>query len=217
MMKKLLYKEMKLSANPLSYWFIAFSAMTMIPRYPILVGSFFICLGIFHTYQQIREYDDITYTVMLPVKKQDVVKAKYLFVLVIELTAFILCTLLTIIRMKVLGNAAPYAANQLMNANAAYLGYVIIVFAAFNGIFLAGFFKTAYKIGKPFIIFCAASFIIIAIGEILHHIPGLESLNAPSSLSIPQATVLAVGIIVFMLGTWVSYQKAIKDFEAIDL
>ena len=59
-MKKLLYKEMKLSANPLSYWFIGFSAMTMIPRYPILVGSSFICLGIFHTYQQIREYDDIT-------------------------------------------------------------------------------------------------------------------------------------------------------------
>ena len=58
-MKKLLYKEMKLSANPLSYWFIAFSVMTMIPRYPILVGSFFICLGIFYTYQQIREYDDM--------------------------------------------------------------------------------------------------------------------------------------------------------------
>ena len=115
-MKKLLYKEMKLSANPLSYWFIGFSAMTMIPRYPILVGSFFICLGIFHTYQQIREYDDITYTVMLPVKKQDVVTAKYLFVLLIESMAFILCALLTIVRMKTLGNAAPYVTNQLMNA-----------------------------------------------------------------------------------------------------
>ena len=80
-MKKLLYKEMKLSANSLSYWFIAFSAMTMIPRYPILVGSFFICLGIFYTYQQIREYEDITSTVMLPVKKNDVVTSKYQFVL----------------------------------------------------------------------------------------------------------------------------------------
>lgn len=126
-MKKLFYKEMKLSANPLSYWFIIFSDVAMLPRYPILVGSFFICLGIFHTYQQIREYDDITYTVMLPVKKQDVVTAKYLFVLFIECTAFILCTLLTIIRMKVLGNSAPYVTNQLMNANAAYLGYVLIV------------------------------------------------------------------------------------------
>lgn len=95
-MKKLFYKEMKLSANPLTYLFIAFSAMTMIPSYPILVGSFFICLGIFHTYQQIREYDDVTYTVMLPVKKRDIVTAKYLFVLFIELTAFILCTLLNV-------------------------------------------------------------------------------------------------------------------------
>ena len=217
MMKELLYKEMKLSANPLSYWFIAFSTMTMIPGYPILVGSFFICLGIFYTYQQVREYDDITYTVMLPVKKQDVVTAKYLFVLFIECTAFILCTLLTIIRMKVLGNSAPYVTNQLMNANAAYLGYVLIVFAAFNSIFLAGFFKTAYRIGKPFILFCVVGFIIIIIGETLHHIPNLESLNDPASVSVPQVAILVIGIAVFMLCTWVSYQKAVKDFEEIDL
>ena len=216
-MKKLFYKEMKLSANPLSYWFITFSAMAMLPRYPILVGAFFICLGMFHTYQQIREYDDITYTVMLPVKKQDVVTAKYLFVLFIEGTAFILCTLLTIIRMKVLGNSAPYVTNQLMNANAAYLGYVLIVFAAFNSIFLAGFFKTAYQIGKPFILFCVVGFIIIIIGETLHHIPHLESLNDPSSVNAPQVAILVIGIAVFMLCTWVSYQKAVKDFEAIDL
>lgn len=216
-MKKLFYKEMKLSANPLTYWFIAFSAMTMIPNYPILVGSFFICLGIFHTYQQIREYDDVTYTVMLPVKKRDIVTAKYLFVLFIELTAFILCTLLTIIRMKILGTAVPYATNQLMNANMAYLGYTMIVFAVFNSIFLAGFFKTTYKIGKPFFIFCVVSFIIIIMGEILHHIPDLESLNNPSNLSMPQIVIFAIGIVVFMLCTWLSYQKAIKDFEGIDL
>ena len=216
-MKKLFYKEMKLSANPLTYWFIAFSAMTMIPSYPILVGSFFICLGIFHTYQQIREYDDVTYTVMLPVKKRDIVTAKYLFVLFIELTAFILCTLLTIIRMKILGTAVPYATNQLMNANMAYFGYTMIVFAVFNSIFLAGFFKTTYKIGKPFFIFCVVSFIIIIMGEILHHIPDLESLNNPSNLSMPQVVIFAIGIVVFMLCTWLSYQKAVKDFEGIDL
>lgn len=216
-MRKLLYKEMKLSANPLSYWFITFSAMTMIPRYPILVGSFFICLGIFYTYQQVREYDDITYTVMLPVRKKDVVSAKYLFVLFIELMAFVLCALLTIIRMKFLGNAAPYVTNPLMNANAAYLGYLLAVFASFNGIFLAGFFKTAYKIGKPFILFCVVGSIIIFMGEVLHHIPGLESLNDPANLSILQVAILAIGITVFMLCTWFSYKKALKDFEEINL
>ena len=216
-MRKLLYKEMKLTANPLSYWFIAFSTMTMIPGYPILVGSFFICLGIFYTYQQVRECDDITYTVMLPVKKQDVVTAKYLFVLLIELMAFVLCALLTIIRMKTLGNAAPYVTNQLMNANAAYLGYIMLVFATFNSIFLAGFFKTAYKIGKPFILFCVVGTIIILMGEVLHHIPGLESLNDPANLSIPQVVILLIGIVMFKLCTCFSYQKAIKDFERLDL
>ena len=216
-MRKLLYKEMKLSANPLSYWFIVFSAMTMIPRYPILVASFFICLGIFYTYQQVREYDDITYTVMLPVKKQDVVTAKYLFVLFIECIAFILCLFLTIIRMRFLGDAAPYVTNQLMNANAAYLGYIMLVFATFNSIFLAGFFKTTYKIGKPFILFCVVATVIIFMGEILHHIPGLESLNDSSNLNVPQIVILLFGVAMFKLCTWFSYQKAIKDFERIDL
>ena len=216
-MRKLLYKEMKLSANPLSYWFITFSAMTMIPRYPILVGSFFICLGIFYTYQQVRECDDITYTVMLPVRKQDVVTAKYLFVLLIELVAFVLCALLTIIRMKTLGDATPYVTNQLMNANAAYLGYIMLVFATFNSIFLAGFFKTTYKIGKPFILFCLVATVIIFMGEILHHIPGLESLNDSSNLNVPQIVILLFGVAMFKLCTWFSYQKAIKDFERIDL
>ena len=216
-MRKLLYKEMKLSANPLSYWFITFSAMTMIPRYPILVGSFFICLGIFYTYQQVRECDDITYTVMLPVRKQDVVTAKYLFVLFIECIAFILCLFLTIIRMRFLGDSAPYVTNQLMNANAAYLGYIMLVFATFNSVFLAGFFKTTYKIGKPFILFCAVATVIIFMGEILHHIPGLESLNDPANLSIPQVVILLIGIVMFKLCTWFSYQKAIKDFERLDL
>ena len=50
----------------------------MIPGYPILCGAFFVCLGIFYTYQQARECDDITYTVLLPVRKRDVVTAKYM-------------------------------------------------------------------------------------------------------------------------------------------
>lgn len=217
MIRKLFYKELKLTANPLSYWFIAFSFMTMIPSYPILIGSLFICLGILHTYKQIRECDDITYTIMLPVKKKDVITAKYLFVLFIEIMAFIICTVLTIVRMRVLGNAQVYTKNPLMNANVAYLGYVMIIFAAFNSIFVSGFFRTIYKIEKPFAIFCLASCIITVIGEVLHHIPGLESLNSPSKISMLQVGIFTIGIIMFFVCTWLSYQKSVKAFEELDL
>ncbi len=107
--------------------------------------------------------------------------------------------------------------NLMMNANTAYLGYVMLVFAVFNSIFLAGFFKTVYKIGKPFVLFCIAGFIIIIPGEALHRIPGLESLNAPSNLSIPQVGVFVIGAFLFMLCTLLSYQKSIENFEKIDL
>ena len=103
MMTKLLSKEMKLTASPLSYVFIAFAAMTMIPGYPILCGAFFVCLGIFYTYQQARECDDITYTVLLPVRKRDVVTAKFLFTVIIELISFAICVALTVIRMNAMG------------------------------------------------------------------------------------------------------------------
>ena len=78
-MNKLLKKELRLTAAPITYFFLAFALMTLIPGYPILVGGFFITLGIFYTFQMARESNDILYTALLPCKKQDVVRAKYAF------------------------------------------------------------------------------------------------------------------------------------------
>ena len=68
-MKKLLIKEIRLAASPLSFLFLAFSVMALIPGYPILVGSFFVCFGIFHSFQATRETNDILYSVLLPLSK----------------------------------------------------------------------------------------------------------------------------------------------------
>ena len=43
-MNVMLKKEMRLSALTLTYLFIGFGAMTMLPGYPILCGVFFITL-----------------------------------------------------------------------------------------------------------------------------------------------------------------------------
>lgn len=49
-MRKLLYKEVKLAASPLTFWFILSSLLTLVPGYPILVGTFFLTLGIFYSF-----------------------------------------------------------------------------------------------------------------------------------------------------------------------
>lgn len=217
-MKELLFKEMKLTASPLSYFFIAFSFMTFIPGYPILVGAFFVCMGIFYTFQFSREYNDTLYTALLPVRKSDVVKAKYLFCIGIQIISFIINIIITAIRLTAFKNSTVYIENPLMNANFAYLGYVLIIFTLFNFIFLTGFFKTAYYIGKPFVIYCIVTFIVVAIGEILHHIPGLELLNSTTSdgFSI-QIIVFIIGILIYIVGTYLSFIKSKKLFNTIDL
>lgn len=216
-MNKLLNKELRLTAMPITYFFLAFSLMTLIPGYPIALGGFFICLGIFYTFQTARECNDILYTALLPCKKRDVVSAKYAFVMLIELAGWTLSAALTAVRLTVLREAAVYAQNPMMNANFAYLGWLLIIFALFNSIFLGGFFRTAYKLGKPFIIFCIAGFAAVCVAEALHHIPGWEAMNSQTEGFGMQLIVLAAGILLYMVLTLASRRAAQESFERIDL
>lgn len=214
-MTKLLRKEFTLSASPLTYVFLAFTLMSFIPNYPPLVGAFFVCLGLFYTFQKTREENDVVFTVLLPVKKTDAVTAKYLFCLINEVIALLLIAAFIPVK-RVLCSAAPEVYTfSLMSTNLTALGFYALVFTTFNIIFLGGFFKTAYKIGKPFIIFCIVAFILVFLGEALHHIPGLENLNDYSLF--PSVIPCVIGLFVLSFGTLLSLNSAKKSFETIDL
>lgn len=214
----LLKKEMKLTAMFITYLFIAFGAMVFIPGYPVLVGFFFVCLGIFQTFQNGRECNDIFYTALLPVRKRDVVKAKYVFVMFIEMMTFLLAAVCTLIRMIFLSNSEAYLTNPLQNANLFLLGYIFVVFGIFNFIFLGGYFKTAYQIGKPFVVALIIIFIWVGITEALHHFPGLGILNTTGFESIGlQIAVLIAGLVICAILTLISYKQSQKNFEIIDL
>lgn len=217
-MIRLLKKEMRLSASVLTYLFIIFALIAFCPGYPILVGTFFACLGIFQSFQASREANDIVYTALLPVAKRDVVKAKYAFCIFIELCYFALTAAVTLIRMTALSDCAVYRNNALMNANLSYLGFVLLIFALFNAIFICGFFKTAYKFAKPFVEFIVAAFMTVGIGEALFHIPGLEPINAFGFEHIGlQLGIFAGCLVAYISATVFSMHKAIKRFENIDL
>ena len=217
-MNALLKKEMRLSALLLTYLFIGFAFMTMLPGYPILCGVFFINLGIFQSFQSAREANDIVFSALLPVAKRDVVKGKYQFSVMIELCGFALMAVLTLVRMTALSDAAVYRQNALMNANPFYLGCALVIFGVFNLIFLGGFFRTAYSLGKPFITYIIVNFLLIGIAEALHHFPGMEALNAFGFEHIGlQLSTLLAGAILYILLTVMSYNKACDNFDKIDL
>ena len=217
-MRNILLKEVRLSASPLSFLFILFGVMFFLPGYPILCGVFFVTLGIFQSYQNAREANDIVFSALLPIAKRDVVKAKYLFTCAIELCGILLMTIAVVFRMTLLSCAAVYRSNALMNANLFALGMAFIGFGLFNLIFVGGFFKTAYRFGRPFVGYTITVFLTICIAEALHHFPGLGFLNAFGTEHFAvQLLLLGIGAAFYLAVTVLSCKKACNHFEKIDL
>ena len=217
-MSNMLKKEMKLSASILSYLFIAFGFMTMIPGYPILLGAFFTTLGIFQTFQSMRENNDTVYSALLPVQKKDVVRGRYTFVIFIEMCSFAIMVIMTLLRMTAFADSAVYRANAMMNANLVFLGFALLIFGCFNSVFVGGFYKTAFYFGKPFVTHIIIAFIIVFIAEALHHVPGLEAVNAFGFEHIGlQLAFLIAGAAAFIILTVLSLKRSERNFEKIDL
>jgi hypothetical protein len=123
-----------------------------------------------------------------------------------------------LLRMTLLADAPVYRTNALMNANLFALAGALLIFGLFNLIFLGGFFKTAYNMGRPFIVFIIVVFLLIFALEALHHIPGLEAVNAFGFDRFGlQLALLLIGLAAFLVLTLLSYRAACRRFEKIDL
>lgn len=217
-MRNILLKEMRLSASLLSFLFIPFGLMFFLPGYPILCGVFFVTLGIFQSFQNAREANDMVFSALLPISKRDVVKGKYLFTCAIELCGILLMTIAVVFRMTLLSCVAVYRSNALMNANLFALGMAFIGFGLFNLIFVGGFFKTAYRFGRPFVGYTITVFLTICIAEALHHFPGLGFLNAFGTEHFAvQLLLLGIGAAFYLAVTVLSCKKACNHFEKTDL
>ncbi|MBQ9459850.1 MAG: ABC-2 transporter permease [Oscillospiraceae bacterium] len=217
-MKNLLIKDLRLATLPLSWFFLAASLLTLVPGYPILLGAFFLSLGLFQTFLNAREVNDVLYTALLPVKKSDVVAARYVLVCFFQLLAFALSAALTVVRMTVLSGSQVYIDNKLMNASPVFLGFLLLIFTAFNVIFVGGFFRSAYKIGIPFLFFGIAATVLVFAGEALHFIPGMAYLNAPAGERLGgQLLFLLACVVVYAAATFFSCRASQKCFEKIDL
>lgn len=215
MMKSLLYKEFRLVAHPMLYITLAFGAMLLIPAYPFYVIFFYGCLGLFFCFINGRENKDAFFTATLPIQKRDVVKARCLFAVAAQLAQILLS-----IPFVVLRGAVGLGANDAgIEANPAFFGFVLIMFAIFNAVFFISFYKTAYKAGTAFLLAIIPLCIFVAAAESIIHVPALSGYldtSAPEMM-IRQIPVLLLGILVYAGGMLLTYRCAAKRFEAVDL
>ncbi|MBR0135803.1 MAG: ABC-2 transporter permease [Clostridia bacterium] len=159
-MRNLLYKEFKLCMMPIVWAFMAFVLMLLIPNYLYLIPCFFICNAIFYVFQTGTVNNDLLYTVLLPVGKRDAVKARYLFVIIIQMIMLILYVVMIAIK-----NAVMPISNFGLDACPTLIGAALITFAVFNAVFLPEFYKTGVKAGRSFLLASIAIFVWITVCE----------------------------------------------------
>lgn len=208
-MKALLYKQLKLTAHPMTFLFLGCGAMLLIPNYPYTVAFFYITLGLFFMYLNGREQRDEKYTALLPVRKKDAVRCGIIFSAGIELMS-----LLSAAAFILVGNAIyPERTNlAAIDANAASLGMGFLAFSVFNLVFFISFYKTGYKVGLSFFKASSAVFAVVAADVALpFFIPWLDGRD------VKQYFFLAACAVIYALATFSALRISEKNYEKVDL
>jgi ABC-2 type transport system permease protein len=213
-MKDLLYKELKLAVHPSTYMFLCFSSFLLIPSWPYFVAFGYLFMGFMNTFFLGRTNQDIFFTASLPIRKKDVVRSRVLSMAIFEILQVAVAIPFAIL------NDMIYTRGNLagMNPNFAFFGFVLIMYAIFNIVVLPMFYKTAYKVGIPVLLGVIASTGFALAVEFAVHSPLLGFLNAQGAGHLDsQLPVLAAGIVIFCLVTWLSSRRAEGIFEKVDM
>lgn len=213
-MFNLLYKELRLAAHPNLFIFTALGGLVIVPAYPYGMVFLFGCLAPFITFMYGRETNDIYYTALLPVKKSDTVKAKFLLVILAQMTQLLITLPFAFLRVHLLpdGNVAG------IEANVAYYGFGFITYAVFNYIFLTYFFKSAHKVGNAFLLAIIPATLVVLVMEVIVHFPRFAWLDSvESSELVRQLPILLIGIVVYIFTNFLAYKVSVKRFERVDL
>ncbi len=212
-MKELLYKEFKLAIHPLYYIVPLLGALVLIPEWIYFLAlMYFFFITVPNVFSNAKAQNDIGFSVLMPVRKRDVVKARILAMTILELVQIIVTAAFCAINLSLFEHQ-----NFLLDANAAFIGFCFVMYAIFNIAFFPMFYKTAYKIGLPVIVGMTASVVFaVAVEAALLLIPAGRILDS-RQINIEQIVVLLLGMIIFGLVTYLAYRISARRFERIDL
>lgn len=213
-MFNLLYKELRLAAHPNLFIFTLLGVLVIVPAYPYGMVFIFGCLAPYITMMYGRETNDIYYSALLPVPKRDVVKAKCLLFVTAQITQVLISLPFAFLRVWILPDGNPAG----IEANVAYYGFGLIIYALFNFIFLTEFFKTAYKAGRAFLLAVIPAVVVMTVMEVLSHIPPFAWLDSVQTTDLlRQVPILCVGVVVYLIANISAYHIAARRFEVVDL
>ena len=214
-MKTLLYKQLRLACHPMTPVFCLSGIMLLIPNYPYSVAFFYVTLGLFFTFLNMREQKDIYYSALLPLRKRDTVRAAVAFTVLAELLSVVITALFCLLSAKL----QPGKDNAVgMDANLMLLGTGFVLYGVFNLVFFVCLYRSGYKVGAAYLKANLALWPMMFLAETLPHFPALMWLNRVDvRANLRQIPILLFGMAVFAVLTILAYRRSARLYERVDL
>ena len=213
---KLLKKEFVLCMHPTGYIMLLMSAFVLIPGYPYTVSCFYMGLAIYFICLTARENHDASYTLTLPVSREDAVRARILLCCGLELVQLVLMGLMILVKNAI--GAMPNPAG--LDAGIALIGDGFITYAIFNMIFFPIYYGDINKPGKAFLFASVAVFCwIAAVIVFTYAVPFFRNvLDQPDPACMSDKLLFTLGgLALYAAGSALAMKKSAKKFTAVDL
>lgn len=217
-MVNLLIKELKLGVHPAFYVMpLLTGALMFIPGWLyFLVILYFCFITIPNMFGDYKSQNDLLFTAMLPVTKNDIVKAKIFFIILLEMLHMVVAVAFGMISMRLYSDATYFFFKPVFG----FWGLCFVMLAVFNVIFLPMFFRTGYKYGMATTASIAAALLFAAGAEWLgiqnSYVFELFKGTGADHLG-TQLALLAAGIVIFAIGALITYHISIRRFEKVEM
>ena len=219
-MKNLLLKEFKLCFLPVNFIFLIFGSMLAIPNYPCYVAFFYLLMNCFWVFKNADINKDLQYSLILPIRKSDIVKARCLSVSLYEILFFILSIPFAFLNYKLF----PNGNNAGVVPNFAFYGFAFIITSVSRFAFFTIYYKKAEKHEKAFLISVAIFLVLYFLFEFpvwMVYSDKFELISFATKWDLPslikQLPILICGIVVYVLGLIFTYKVSAKEFEKVNL
>ncbi len=217
-MYNLLMKEFKLGGN-IFFYALPFltGALMLIPGWLyFLVILYFTFITVPNLFGGYKSQNDLIFTSILPVRRSDMVKAKLLFIVILELLHIVTAVIYGIISTHLYPNLSYY----FFAPSLGFWGLCFVMLAIFNIILIPMYYKTAYKYGTATVVSIAAAILFAGGAEWL----GIQNSfvydlfkGAGAESLIVQLSLLLAGIAIFAIFTIIAYYMANKRFEKVEM
>ena len=218
-MKTLLYKEFKLSIHPLTYFFVALMALSALaPTFPSFVPLLY--FGVSYTFLFIGKNkttttNDLFYTCNLPIRREDVVKARVCSTTVLQLFELVLVFSFFFVSAFFRKNMKPEEAKIAwitIDQGLFLLGVYLLCFSVFDIIYLPWFYRNGKSIILNMFVAVIATTLVGGLLTIIPYFTFKDFISVKGG-----NIVLQVGFLLASLGIWIGSKVLVTKWSAKNL